>query len=435
MYPMLKPALRRAWRGRNTVQFGVTPAHAVALGPVDLATGSFLELLDGTRGLPLLHEEARALDLSERHVEVLLRRLAEAGLLDDPRAAGPEADVLRRRAEVMDRQRPDVASLSVVRPEPGGGLRRMAARREMRVQVRGAGRVGASIASVLSGAGVGRVEVLDGGRAELWDVAPGGLPPAAVGERRDVAARRLVRRSAPGPGPRRAVGEAEGPGKAVPGTGAGAVPGASGTRASRAGTSGMRTPGAGASGSGVPRARAGAGAGPAVGTGEPALSLIVVAPRDGLAVYAPAAETAGPWIASGTPHLYAGVIEATGVVGPLVLPGGTGCAGCLELHRADRDPQWPRMLAQWRSGRRGAVPACDLALATAVAGLAAAHALAFLDGDLPATTGARWEAALPLLDWRSEPIGPHADCSCGAAGEVERDRAVTGAGAQDTMAG
>ncbi|MEU3438135.1 ThiF family adenylyltransferase [Streptomyces sp. NPDC006863] len=374
MYPMLKPALRRAWRGRNTVQFGVTPAHAVTLGPVDIATGSFLELLDGTRGLPLLYEEARSLDLSEHHVDVLLARLTEAGLLDDPRPAAPEADVLRRRADVMDRRRPDVASLSVVRPEPGGGLRRMEARRAMRVQVRGAGRVGASVASVLSGAGVGHVQVLDGGRTEPWDVAPGGLSPASVGERRDVAARRLVRRSAPGPGP-------------------------------------------------------------VESTGEPGLSLIVVAPRDGLAVYAPVTDTASPWIASGTPHLYAGVVEATGVVGPLVLPGGTGCAGCLELHRADRDPQWPRMLAQWRSGRRGAVPACDLGLATAVAGLAAAHALAFLDGDLPACTGTRWEAALPLLDWRSERIGPHADCSCGAAGGAGETRPSHGIPAQDTMAG
>ncbi|CAD5948008.1 ThiF family protein [Streptomyces sp. KY70] len=166
LHPMLKPALRRAWRGRNTVQFGVTPAHAVTLGPVDIATGSFLELLDGTRGLPLLREEARTLDLSDRHVDVLVRRLAEAGLLDDPRAAGPQADVLRHHAEVMERQRPDVASLSVVHPGPGEGLRRMAARRAMRVQVRGAGRVGASIAAVLSGSGVGQVEVLDGGRAE-----------------------------------------------------------------------------------------------------------------------------------------------------------------------------------------------------------------------------------------------------------------------------
>lgn len=381
MHPMLKPALRRAWRGRNTVQFGVTPAHAVTLGPMDIATGAFLELLDGTRGLPLLREEARALDLSDRHVDILVSRLREAGLLDDVSAGGPEADALRRRAETVERQRPDAASLSVVHPEPGSGLRRLAARRAMRVQVRGAGRVGAGIAAVLSGSGVGRVEVLDGGRTEPWDVAPGGLPAAAVGERRDSAARQLVRRSAPGGTPRAAE------------------------------TAGARS------------------------SGEPALSLIVVAPRDGLSVYAPDPDTAAPWIASGTPHLYAGVIEATGVVGPLVLPGGTGCAGCLALHRAERDPQWPRMLAQWRSGRRSTVPACDLGLASAVAGLAAAHALSFLDGELPASTGARWEAALPLLEWRSERLGTHLDCSCGAAGQTEGELTSVAGAAQDTMAG
>src|SRR6478735_554228 len=86
MHLMLKPALRRAWRGRNTVQFGVTRAHAVKLGPVDIATGSFLELLDGTRGLPLLREEARALNLSAPQVDTLVRRLADAGLIDDVRA-------------------------------------------------------------------------------------------------------------------------------------------------------------------------------------------------------------------------------------------------------------------------------------------------------------------------------------------------------------
>src|SRR6478735_5526086 len=170
MHPMLKPALRRAWRGRNTVQFGVTPAHAVTLGPLDITTGSFLELLDGTRGLPLLREEARALDLSDHQAEILMRRLMNAGLVDDVRAGGPEADALRNRPGALDRHRPDLASLSVVHPEPGGGMRRLAARRAMRVQVRGAGRVGAAIAAVLSGAGVGRVEVLDGGHTEPWDV-------------------------------------------------------------------------------------------------------------------------------------------------------------------------------------------------------------------------------------------------------------------------
>ncbi|MFG2428360.1 ThiF family adenylyltransferase [Streptomyces sp. NPDC048590] len=383
MHPMLKPALRRAWRGRNTVQFGVTPAHAVTLGPLDIATGSFLELLDGTRGLPLLREEAKALDLSDRHVDILVSRLTEAGLLDDPDAGGPEAEALRRRAESIERQRPDAAALSLVHTAPGSGLRRLAARRAMRVQVRGAGRVGAAVAAVLSGSGVGHVEVLDGGRTEPWDIAPGGLPASSVGERRDTAARQLVRRSAVGPRPR----------------------------------------------------TTGAAAGPVSSSGDAALSLIVVAPRDGLSVYAPDPEISLPWIASGTPHLYAGVIEATGVVGPLVLPGGTGCAGCLALCRADADPQWPRMLAQWRSGRRSCVQACDLGLATAVAGLAAAHALSFLDGELPASTGARWEAAMPALDWRSETLGPHDHCVCGAAERTEAELTSAARATQDTMAG
>ncbi|MGN5635499.1 ThiF family adenylyltransferase [Streptomyces sp. AC154] len=382
MHPMLKPALRRAWRGSGTVQFGVTPAHAVKVGPMDIATGCFLELLDGTRGMPLLREEARSLELTERQVDTLVVRLLDAGLIDDVRAGGPETDALRKRADAMERHRPDLASLSVVHPEPGGGMRRLAARRSMRVQVRGAGRVGAALAAVLSGSGVGHVEVLDGGGVEPGDISPAGLPPSAAGERRDTSARQLVRRSAPSP---------------------------------------------------APRATQSSGGPPA--SGEPGLSLIVVAPRESLSAYVPDPRTAEPWVASGTPHLYAGVIEATGFVGPLVLPGGTACAGCLDLHRRDRDPQWPRMLAQWQSGRRTAVQACDLGLATAVAGLAAAHALAFLDGELPACTGARWEAALPLLDWRSERIRAHLDCSCGAGGHTEGVR-TSGAGtAHDTMAG
>ncbi|MEU7279709.1 TOMM precursor leader peptide-binding protein [Streptomyces sp. NPDC045431] len=382
MHPMVKPALRRAWRNLQYVQFGTTPAHAVVLGPVDTTTGSLLGLFDGTRGLGLLREEARALGLPEGRMEALVARLAEAGLLDDAAAGDPAADALRKEDGALDRLRADLASLSVVHREPGGAIRRLAARRSMRVQVRGAGRVGASIAALLSASGVGRVEVLDGDRVEPWDVAPGGLPAQAVGERRDAAARRLVSRAAP----------------------AGRAP---------------RT---------VPRAGRPAGS-------EPGLSLVVVAPRDGLSAYAPDPLTADDWVATGTPHLYAGVIEATGVVGPLVLPGGTACARCLDLERVDRDPAWPRMLAQWRSGRRSRVPACDLGLATAAAGLAAAHALAFLDGELPTSTGTRWETSLPLLDWRAQRIAPHPDCACGAAGRGEGERTSEAGAEQDTMAG
>ncbi|WP_405794963.1 TOMM precursor leader peptide-binding protein [Streptomyces sp. NBC_01506] len=411
MHPMVKPALRRAWRERQTVQFGITPAHAVVVGPVDTATGSFLDLLDGTRGLPLLREEARTMGLPDGKADALVDRLAAAGLLDDSTAGGRAAEALRNRKVELDRLRADLASLSVIHREPGAAMERLAARRTMRVQVRGAGRVGAAVASALSAAGVGRVDVLDSGLAQAWDVAPGGLPAESVGERRDVAARHLVRRSAPSRSVRATQGADDANGMAV----CDDVPAGGQTieRPERADERAAR-----------------------VGGGGAGLSLVIVAPRDGLAAYAPDPASAERWIATGIPHLYAGVVEATGVVGPLVLPGGTACAGCLAEERIGREPGWPLMLAQWRSGRRASVtPACDLGLATTVAGLAAAHALSFLDGELPASTGARWEITQPLLDWRSERIVPHPACPCGAAGELEGEGMTVPGAPHDTMVG
>ncbi|WP_062642333.1 TOMM precursor leader peptide-binding protein [Streptomyces maremycinicus] len=379
MHPMVKPALRRGWRDLNTVQFGMTPAHSLTLGPVDTATGAFLDLLDGTRGLALLREEGRRMDLPDGHVDRLVERLARAGLLDDARGGGPEAAGLRERKEVLDRLRPDLAALSLLTSDPGDAIEHLAVRRRLRVQVRGAGRVGALLAALLSGAGIGEVDVRDGGRVEPADIAPGGLPAEAVGERRDESARRAVRRAAPGPAPRR-------------GPGATAEP---------------DTPGFG---------------------------LVIIAPRDDVAVHAPAPSAAEPLIASGTPHLYAGVVEGTGVVGPLVLPGETGCAGCLYQERTDRDPAWPRLVAQWHSGRRRAARACDLTLATTVAGLAAAHALTFLDGRTPSSAGARWEVSVPALQWHARPVWPHSACSCGAAEKGKQEHTSEDGATHATMA-
>ncbi|MFI8293361.1 ThiF family adenylyltransferase [Streptomyces sp. ms191] len=383
MHPMVKPALRRAWRNLRLVQFGATPAHAVVVGPVDTATGGLIALLDGTRGMELLRAEARALGLPDGRLEGLLGRLAAAGLIADASAQRPgKAGAPGPGDPRLDPLRADLASLSVVHPEADGAPRRLAARRALRVQVRGAGRVGAAVAALLSASGVGRVDVLDSGVVEPWEVSPGGLPAEAVGERRAVAAHRLVGRAAPG----------------------GRLP-----RAPRAG--------------------------PGESGGEPGISLVVVTPRDGLGAYVPDPLPAHGWLETGTPHLYAGVLEATGVVGPLVLPGATACAGCVQEERTDREPYWPRMLAQWRSGPPPPLPACDLALATAVAGLAAAHALAFLDGGLPASTGTRWETSLPLLEWRTERLRPHPACPCGAVRHEEGEHATGATTPQDTMAG
>ncbi|MDQ0583334.1 TOMM precursor leader peptide-binding protein [Streptomyces rishiriensis] len=380
MHPMVKPALRRGWRDLNTVQFGMTPAHALTLGPVDTATGAFLDLLDGTRGLALLRAEGRRMDLPDGHVDRLVERLARAGLLDDARGGGPEAADLRERKEVLDRLRPDLATLSLLASDPGAAIENLTVRGRLRVQVRGAGRVGAVLAALLSGAGVGEVDVRDGGRVEPGDVAPGGLPAEAVGERRDESARRAVRRAAPGPAPRRGPGTPAEP-------------------------------------------------------DSPGFALVIIAPRDDVSVHAPAPSAAEPLIASGTPHLYAGVVEGTGVVGPLVLPGETGCAGCLHQERTDRDPAWPRLVAQWHSGRRRAARACDLTLATTVAGLAAAHALTFLDGRTPSSTGARWEVSVPALQWHARPVWPHSACSCGAAEKGKQEHISEERVTHATMAG
>ncbi|MER6129543.1 TOMM precursor leader peptide-binding protein [Streptomyces sp. NPDC001795] len=382
MHPMVKPALRRGWRDLNTVQFGMAPAHAMVLGPVDTATGSFLDLLDGTRGLPLLREEARRMGLPDGHVDALVDNLSDSGLLDDARGGGPQADALRTKAAVLDRLRADLASLSLVTRTPGEPARRLAARRSQRVQIRGAGRVGVVLASLLAGAGVGEVDVRDTGCVEPWDVAPGGLPAESIGERREDAARRAVHAAAPDRPPRH-------------------------DRASQ------RSPHDDA---------------------DPGFSLVILAPRDGLHIHAPDPLAAEPLITSGMPHLYTGVVEGTGVVGPFVLPGETSCAGCLDQGRADRDETWPRLVAQWRSGRPRQVQACDLTLATAVAGVAAGHALAFLDGDAPSSAGARWEASLPRLDWHARPVWAHPACGCGAAEKGKEEHTSKDEDPHETMA-
>lgn len=85
-------------------------------------------------------------------------------------------------------------------------------------------------------------------------------------------------------------------------------------------------------------------------------------------------------VRAGVPHLYAGVREVTGVVGPLVLPGRSSCLRCHDLHRSDRDPAWPSIAAQLHGARRGPVEPCDVVLAAAVASHAALQVLAYLDG-------------------------------------------------------
>jgi hypothetical protein len=103
------------------------------------------------------------------------------------------------------------------------------------------------------------------------------------------------------------------------------------------------------------------------------------------------------------------VREATIVVGPLVVPGAGACLRCLDLHRADRDPLWPRVLAQLLPARGPQ----EVASAQLAASLAALQVLGHLDGvHRPAALGATLEVELPdgLVSRREWPA--HAACGC-----------------------
>ena len=124
----------------------------------------------------------------------------------------------------------------------------------------------------------------------------------------------------------------------------------------------------------------------------------------------------------GTVHLLVCMRETSVVVGPLVLPGVSACLRCLDLHRRDRDPGWPELVAQLvqveqaraARGRAGPrVQACDTVLATLGAAAAVAHVLAHLAGaeENPARDGTV-EYSLPYGAPRRRSWRPHPSCGC-----------------------
>jgi hypothetical protein len=122
-------------------------------------------------------------------------------------------------------------------------------------------------------------------------------------------------------------------------------------------------------------------------------------------------------LAEGVGHLLAVVRETVGLVGPLVLPGRTGCLRCLDLHRSDRDPAWPLLAAQLEHPGRAverSTSACDVALATAVAAHAALAVLAHVDDPAasPPLADAVLELRLPDALPRRRSWGAHPACGC-----------------------
>ncbi len=132
--------------------------------------------------------------------------------------------------------------------------------------------------------------------------------------------------------------------------------------------------------------------------------------------------------------------SAGAAVGPTVRAGRGCCLRCVELYRADRDPQWPRVAAQLATGWAGP---CDPAVAEHAAALAVCEVLTVVDGrDEPVTAGRTLEIGpgRPVPVVRSWPV--HARCGCLAlpgVAEAAADRpaspGATAGGAASMMGG
>ncbi len=383
MRPIINPGLRRLWRDNATLQLGVDAGHAIVLSGLGTAASAVLDLLDGTRTRAQLLAETTAAGRE------LITLLEAEGVLDD--ASADPAGTASPPALEHGRLAPDRASLSLLAAGPGGARMTLRRRQAAIVRIRGAGRVGAHVATLLAAAGVGSVIVDDAAVARPADVAPGGLRLDDVGRPRSVAAGRAIARAC-----RPAVA----------------------------------------------RRRAATPVRP---------DLVVITPTG-----PPVADVdeAADLERAGLPHLIAGVRETTGIVGPMVLPGSAACLGCQHLHRTDRDPAWPLLVAQLTRRPEVGIDPCDVTLAALVAALAAMQALALLDaglganGDrrgqpeqpppgsratavtngtsadqpvmfpasaLPASVGGTLELALPSWRIRRRSWPVHPDCSCAAA--------------------
>ena len=137
--------------------------------------------------------------------------------------------------------------------------------------------------------------------------------------------------------------------------------------------------------------------------------------RPDLVVLAPAAAllpgAGDAWLRADVPHLYAGVRETTGIVGPLVLPGSSSCLRCADLHRTDRDREWPLVAVQ--ASDPLATEACDAGLATLVAAQAVMQVLALVDGAVTAAAvGATLETDFPGGITRRRSWALHPACGC-----------------------
>ena len=338
------------------------------LAGVEPGDEQLLAALDGTLDLAGVLQRADELGVPTERARHLVQALDGAGLLTaHPGGPGPPGPAVQRRPPraTPGGQRallPDAQVLSLVHPD-GDGWRVLAARWRATVRVAGGSRTGLAVALGLAAAGVGRVLVEDASPVGPGDVSPGGYGVEDVGHQRGTRAAALVRARCP-----LVLTDPHEPLAAL--------------------TQG----------------------------GAAAADVVVV-----VAAGAVDAAVGDDLVDAAVPHLAVLWREGTTAVGPLVRPGRSPCLRCLEHHRADRDPGWPRVARQLGA----VVPGTrtrpeETALSAVTAALAVAQVLAQLDGvPRPAALGATLETALPEGLVTRRPWAPHPRCGCTWAGAAD----------------
>src|SRR4051812_47988217 len=124
--PVLKPALRQVWRDTVTLQLGLAPQRAVVLAGLTPPDSHLFGLLDGSRDVATVFNDASALGCPPERAVRLIELLVAADALDDGPPAAPRLE-------------PDLLSLSLLHPGPGAAARGLARRRAARVAGDGAG--------------------------------------------------------------------------------------------------------------------------------------------------------------------------------------------------------------------------------------------------------------------------------------------------------
>ncbi|MCU1574335.1 MAG: hypothetical protein JWO93_2417 [Micrococcaceae bacterium] len=317
----------------------------------DLSAGDVAVIDRLRRGLfaEELTSAAAAAGISEERAQHLLSGLAPA-LLEKDVGPGLDDAAPGLSGELLAGDAAQVAASQG--RHPAEALRRRSA---AVVQLVGLGRTGALLAGSLAMAGVGTFLLADSRRVSAADVGPGGYGVADVGMTRAAAVRRQLL--------------AAGPAVQVH----------------------VLPPGL------------------ANGPGLRAVDLAIAVGFD-----APDPAVCARLLTGDQAHLLVLLREQDGTVGPLVVPGETACAECVQWHHADADPGWPEVRRQLTEQEQHApMRPEDSSLAVSLAGLAARHALVFLDGlHRPSS----WSAVLTLRcadgAWSRREYHPHPGCGC-----------------------